>query len=319
MNETEALSKLIPPGQRRPWKPAQGVIQILVTSSCDLACHNCTQASNVRRPHWAMTPTQFETAVQSLAGYFGTVGVFGGNPALSKHFPAYCEILSRHFPKKQRGLWCNHPRGHGAVMRETFNPGVSNLNVHRSQEAYAEFKRDWPESNPFGLTEQDEGRHAPVFVSMRQMDRLRMPDGREVENTEENRWELISTCDLNRHWSAGIGVVCDSVLGYFCEIAMAQAILTSDPSTGAPVEPGWWRRPMSAFAEQARRHCHGCGVPLRGYGQRSTAPLGVSQVSWGYQPVYEPRRGGVEVVTTVEELKAQALGKFTEYRKNSRL
>src|SRR5690606_32211808 len=127
-----------------------------VTRACDLSCHHCTQGSNLAGKPVVMTPDEFETAVKSLGfgvpgqqPYFGVVGVFGGNPALSPHFEAYCEILRAHVPFAQRGLWCNHPRGQGAAMRITFNPKVSNLNCHLSSEAHAEFSRDWPESIPY--------------------------------------------------------------------------------------------------------------------------------------------------------------------------
>jgi hypothetical protein len=65
---------------------------------------------------------------------------------------------------EQRGLWCNHPKGNAKVMRETFNPRVSNLNVQLDREAYDEFKRDWPECMPVGLDK--DSRHSPVYASM---------------------------------------------------------------------------------------------------------------------------------------------------------
>ena len=76
-----------------------------------------------------MSPEHFEQAVRSLGFpcrqaqghiYFGVVGLFGGNPALSPHFEAYCRILKGLVPYAQRGLWCNHPCGKGKLMRETF-------------------------------------------------------------------------------------------------------------------------------------------------------------------------------------------------------
>ena len=54
--------------------------------------------------------------------------------------------LSPHVPYLQRGLWSNNLRGQGEHARATFCPQHSNLNVHLSGEAYAEFARDWPES-----------------------------------------------------------------------------------------------------------------------------------------------------------------------------
>ena len=165
MNEQECLNKMVAPGTRRPGKYREGVIQIHVTRACDLACYNCTQASHLGGKTEFMSEEHFEQACLSLKDYFGVVGVFGGNPALSPHFARYCAIMREIIPFAQRGLWCNHPRGKGKFMRGTFNPAVSNLNVHLSQEAADEFKRDWPECHVVGLRE--DSRHSPPWVAMK--------------------------------------------------------------------------------------------------------------------------------------------------------
>lgn len=333
MTEIECLSRMIAPGTPRPGKWRQGVIQILVTSSCDLGCFNCTQASNLRRPKWFMSPEHFDQACKSLVGYFGVIGVFGGNPALSPHFPAYCEILRSHFPKVQCGLWCNHPRGHGKVMRETFNHAHSNLNTHLSQEAYKEFKRDWPESMPFG--HDKDSRHSPAgLVSMKD---LGVP--------EEKRWELISRCDINQHWSAGISVFRDELKAWFCEIAMAQAVFMQDdpyyPDTGLvipcpicgsygnPNRPNddyrcgecqdtpWWQYPMTTFRDQVRHHCHNCAVPLRGKGELacSSSPEIGEEVSPMYADKFQPKSKDrpVSIVSSLEDFRSQESRRVIDY------
>jgi len=309
MNKSECLSKMVAPGTRRAGKWREGVIQILVTSSCDLSCFNCTQGSNLRRVKWAMSPEQFEQACISLKGYFGVVGVFGGNPALSPYFKDYCSIISKHIPKKQCGLWCNHPQGHGKIMRQTFNPGHSNLNVHLSQSAFDEFKKDWPECHPVGL--HQDSRHAPVFASMRDLD---VP--------EEKRWELISRCDINQHWSALIGVFRDEVRAWFCEVAGAQAILKQNdpdyPDTGMSVVPDWWKLPMEQFQSQVEAHCHDCGVPLRGYGELAQGSDGVEQTTEFYKDEYLSKKKDrfVDVVTQLQDLRPQGVGKVIDYIQN---
>ncbi len=147
MTEQECLANMVAPGQRRPTKWMEGVIQICVTSSCDKSCCNCTQASNVRREPWFMTPVQFEQALLSLKGYFGVVGVFGGNPAVSPYFMDYCRLMREHVPFKQRGIWCNNPisLAKAREMSITYNNQFSNLNVHLDQAAYNLFKQGWPE------------------------------------------------------------------------------------------------------------------------------------------------------------------------------
>src|SRR5690606_16926104 len=106
-----------------------------------------------------------------------------------------------------------------SIMRDTFNPAVSNLNVHLDKNAYEQFKRDWKESNPFGLT--SDSRHSPVHVSMK-----------EVIDDREEMERRISNCDINKHWSAMCVMINDNLYGYFCEIAGSQAILFSNPNTG---------------------------------------------------------------------------------------
>lgn len=274
-----------------------------------------------------MTPGQFEAACQSLKGYFGVIGVFGGNPATSKYFEECCDILCKYFPYEQRGLWCNNPLGKGKVMRRVFNPAISNLNVHLDRAAYDEFKRDWPESMPCGL--QEDSRHSPPWVAMK-----------DVIDDESKRWELISGCDINRLWSAMIGVFRGQLRAWFCEIAGAQAILHEDepdyPDTGLPITSGesllryakdresgagmWWQLPMECFKDQVRKHCHECGVPLRGYGALAQGSESqVEQVSQTHAEVYKPKKKGRRVeLVTVEEQLGQRLGIMTHYLQNSR-
>jgi hypothetical protein len=351
MTESEALARMIPPGKVRRGKPNGGVIQILVTSSCNLSCFSCTQASQIRRKPWFMTPAQFEQAVLSLEGYFGTVGVFGGCPTISPHFEAYCEILRRHVPRERCGLWANNLMGKGRACRATFNPAVSNLNVHMDRAAYDEMRRDWPESRPFGL-EQD-SRHSPPYVAMRDVLRIECPickgtgkhhsdpedcgwcDGEGHVYDEGSGWELTSHCPINQHWSAGIGVFRGELRAWFCEIAMAQSILHQDepdyPDTGTPIDAvraaemamcfgaKWWQLPMEAFAGQARKHCGDCGVPMQGYGELAQAKDGKEQVSRTHAAVFKPKPSGraVELVTAREQL-GRPLELMTDYLGNSR-
>lgn len=311
MNEQEALRKMVPPGQKRAAAGGAfrgGVIQIHVTRACDKACFGCTQGSNLGGKPVMITVEQFEQACASLADYFGICGIFGGNPAVHPQFDELCRILAKYIPFERRGLWCNNPMGKGRIMRKTFNPHVSNLNVHLDGVAYNEFKRDWPESMPFGLTE--DSRHSPPFVAMLDV----VPD-------ESERWDLIGNCDINQNWSAMVCSVRGQLRGYFCEIAGAQAMLHQDdpnwPDTGIPVEPGWWKRPMADFADQVRFHCHRCGVPLKGYGELAVGGT-VEQTSTTHADVYKPKRTGREVqLVTLRTQLGNPLDKMTDYLGNS--
>lgn len=309
MTEQEALAIMVAPGTKRPGSYRQGVIQIHITRACDKACFGCTQGSQLAGKAPMITPEQFEEAVASLDGYFGVVGVFGGNPALHKEFPLLCEILRKHVPFERRGLWCNNPLGHGAVMRQTFDPSVSNLNVHLDQAAYDEFRRDWPECRPVGLTK--DSRHSPPYTAIK-----------DLVADEGERWALISNCDINKYWSAMVGVFRNQVRAWFCEIAGAQAMLHQAepdyPDTGVAANKDWWRQSMSAFATQVRKHCQDCGVPLRGHGELATAPDGLEQVTQTHADVFRPKRKGrrVELVTVRGQL-GDVLGKMTDYIGNA--
>lgn len=372
MTEQEALAKMVSPGTRRKGKYREGVIQIHVARACDKACFGCTQGSNLTGPPRFIDPHVFEQCVKSLRGYFGVVGIFGGNPATHPAFGQLCAILREHIPFEQRGLWCNHPLGNGGVMRDTFNPSVSNLNVHLDRKAYDEFKRDWPECRPVGLT--DDSRHSPPFVAMRDVlkrtcsmcggagninnpklgscvERITCPrcDGSTTEYDESRAWDLISRCPINQHWSAMCGQFRGEARAWFCEIAGAQAILHQDepdyPDTGViiqdheggevacgfqfvhwePHDGGarlarWWEFPMSMYANQVRKHCHDCGVPMQGYGALAQNEAGVEQVSATHAGVYQPKRKGRRVeLVTVEEQLGKRLELMTKYLQNSKV
>jgi hypothetical protein len=256
----DALKQMVLPSHRRPvWMG--GICQIMVTRACNLSCVHCTQGSNLAGKPVVMKPDEFERAVKSLAGYWGVVGTFGGNPAMSPYFEDYCRILRAHVPLKRRGLWCNHPKGKGKLCRITFWPGHSNLNCHLDREAYDEFARDWPESIPYLKGMDRDSIHSAPFVAIK-----------DVIEDEGVMWDMISNCDINRFWSACIGVVPGKGLRAFvCELMYSQAALHADdpdwPDTGLEVAPGWWRKPLADFEHQFRHGCPACGIAMRREGQ----------------------------------------------------
>ena len=282
--------QMVVPGQKRPGVWNGGVIQIMVTRACDLACHSCTAGSQLISRPAVMTPDQFEAAVRSLGfgvpgqePYWGIVGVFGGNPCSSRYFEDYCRILRGLVPFNQRGVWTNNLLGKGALCRITFNPKTSNVNTHQNADAYAEFEREWPEAIAArkehvlrGLN--DDSLHGSPYISMKDLETLPFPDGTDRENTEENRWKLIGGCTINKGWSAMVCLVGGELRAFACEIQGHMAALHADnpdwagtgkpmPDLGLPVEPGWWRRPAADFDAQFREMCHHCAVPLNRPGQ----------------------------------------------------
>lgn len=354
MTETECLNKMVPPGKIRPGKMGGGgVVQIHLTRACSLSCFNCTQLSNLRGPYTFMSLENFEKAVLSLQGYFGLVALFGGQPSLHPKFPKICEILVKHVPIEKRGLWTNALNGHGAVCRETFLPKNCNLNVHLSQAAYDEFKRDWPESNPFGLHE--DSRHSSLWAAMRDVsvpadsyvteeDRSKLVKGMSDQIrllTEGEIYALASGCDINRDWSPLVGEFRGELRAWWCEIAGAQAMIHQhepdypdtglDPTVEWAVEDcrehlfggptaKWWQLGMHEFRQQVGFHCFRCGVPLRGHGELAQATQGVEQVSAEHDAIYKPKRPGreVQIVTEISQL-GKPLEKMTKYIQNSKV
>lgn len=386
MNEQECLSKMVAPGQYRKGKYRGGVIQIHVTRACDKSCYGCTQGSNLGGNPGMITLEQFEIAVKSLEGYWGVVGIFGGNPAIHPKFEELCNILRIYIPYEQRGIWSNNPinESKAKAMRQTFNPNVSNLNVHLDPYAMELFSTHWPESKPFGLDK--DSRHSPIYVAMKDVLKTYCPncqgqgimwdgyiynsdiecpvcEGRKEIYAKGKAWELISNCDINQHWSAMIGVFRGKVRAWFCEIAGAQSMLHQHdptyPDTGidptkewpeTELRPNgkWWQLPMRDFSHQVRKHCHDCGVPMRGYGELAQSePIpcpncgdlpkdsphrkGCSickdtqyissreQVSATHQSIFKPKDKGrrVELVTVPSQL-GKPLERMTDYLGNAR-
>ncbi len=237
--------------------------------------------------------------------------------------------------------------GKGKKMREVFNPHVSNINTHLDRAAAAEFRRDWPEAMLVG--QRDDSRHSPVYVAMKDLNKLPVFDAShrlvgEMENTEANRHTVIADCDINRHWSSLVGIFRDQVRGWFCEIAASQAIMHQHeedyPDTGLAIgsdglthyvwtEPGggirsetipWWQFPMSAFVDQVQKHCHECSVPLRGYGELAQGATGTEQVSATHATIYKPKVKGraVEVVTELHQINPGRIERMTAYLQNAK-
>lgn len=304
MLRREALERMVPPGKPRHLIWRGGIIQIWVTRACDRACPNCTQGSNLKahpKEDMFISVDNFEIAVKSLEEYYGVVGIFGGNPVLHPEFETLCEILCKHIPKVQRGIWCNNPLGKGSLLRKVFHPKYSNLNVHGNAKAFDEFVNDWPESKPFGLQPSD---HSPVHGSML-----------DVGMTEGERWKFISQCDINQRWSAMIAQFRGEPRAWFCEIAGSQSILWQHdpnyPDTGIYPKAGWWREGMDRFAHQVDHHCHNCLVPLIGKGSKDSDNQ--SQITKTYLPVYKPKTGEVKVLEDFHEVKPHSRSRATDY------
>lgn len=81
---------------------------------------------------------------------------------------------------------------------------------------------------------------------------------------------------------------------------------------------------MHYFIEQVRRHCHSCGVPLRGKGQLAIGgdfdANAVEQVSATHQGVYNPKRKSrrVELITVDNVTNLGHVDVTTHYLQNAK-
>lgn len=254
-----------------------------------------------------MTLDQFEQAMQSLEGYFGTVGLMGGCPNLHPQFETICEIMAAYIKPDHRGIWTNELIGTGPICRKYLCPSVSNFNLHCNASAAEEFKRDWPEAVPYLKGIDEDSDHAPVWVSMR-----------DLGIQEEERWERIASCDINAHWSAMIIPIHGEVRGFFCEIAARMCAMHADDPNwpqwlGVPVVPGWWQLNMNDFGDQVDQCCHNCGVPMRGSPQLALGGE-KEQISPTHAPFFKPKdsKRTVEIVTLQSQLGSRS-DRMTHY------
>src|SRR4051812_33792441 len=107
----------------------------------------------------------------------------------------------------------------------------------------------------------------------------------------------------------------------------------ANPDYGKPLDEGpvaWWELPMLSFSSQFRKHCHECGIPLRGHGELAQADMLPSsshnrgsetfheQTSKTHASIYLPKRTGrsVQLVMAPDELGAP-VPRVIDYLRNA--
>jgi organic radical activating enzyme len=236
------------------------IICIDVTSKCDLACSNCTRLLAQQEKDWEMTPENFRLALRSLKDYFGIIAMIGGNPCMHSKFPELCAIFEEEIPEKlQRGLWTNNPFKHEALCEKTF--GTYNLNAHGEERAKPALERLTTAAKSDGRiawTYMGNSVHAPLLTAIKDI------------YAPGEMWEKITQCEINRDWSASIVQnKAGELRAYFCEVA-ASFDLARGGDHGHPVFPGWWQRHITAYADQIKHFCPGCGVAAKMHGQKDS-------------------------------------------------
>lgn len=225
------------------------IICVDVTNKCDLHCSNCTRLLKNQTSFWDMTPENFRLALRSLRGFNGVIAMIGGNPCVHKQFAELCQIFTEEVPiKSQRGLWSNNLFDYEQLVADTF--GFFNLNPHndqRGRKSLERLKKLIPRVNFFN----GHSHHSPLLTAVQDL----YPDKTEM-------WDQISTCDINRQWSATVLQNKGELRAYFCEVA-GSFDLARGEDYGYPVVEGWWNKPLQDFTSQVKKFCPGCGVPAR--------------------------------------------------------
>lgn len=228
------------------------IICIDVTNKCDLACSNCTRLLENQDHFWEITPDNFRLALRSLKGYWGVIAMIGGNPCMHRNFEELCRIFEEEVPNKlQRGLWTNNYFKHRELCEKTF--GTFNLNSHgeqRAEQGLTELAAAARSSGGVAWNYRGHSNHAPLLTAVKDL------------YPEQEMWDRISSCDINREWSASIVQNKGNLRVYFCEVAAAFD-LARNTDHGMPVEEGWWNKHITDFSDQVKRFCPGCGVPAK--------------------------------------------------------
>jgi len=210
------------------------IIQIDVTNACERKCANCTHLVHHCPNTWFMDLDVFGDAVASLSDFPGVVGIIGGNPPLHPRIEEMVRHMARVREPGKRGFWTSGGKN-WPELKAKYNITLSggwylNENLHDSDIL-----------------------HQPVLVAVKDV----------VD--EETAKRLIDRCWINLVWSASI-----TPKGcYLCEVAACRD-MAEDKNVGLPIEPGWWKKPVSAFQKQIDAFCGLCGCPVPLHPRRDT-------------------------------------------------
>ena len=202
-------------------------IHIEITNACNLVCANCTRFVGHHRKPFFMSLNEIQTAIESLEGFPGNIGMMGGEPTMHPKFHDICKLFQKFIPdKKRRQLWTNGFKWgkHEKIIYETFYKYNILYNDHKSPE----------------------GVHQPLLMA-----------AKDLVEEKEYMWELIDKCWIQERWSSSI----TPKGGFFCEVAAAQDHLFDGPG-GYSLEKGWWNKTPADFQDQVKKYCENCSAAI---------------------------------------------------------
>ena len=205
------------------------VIQVEITNACHLSCANCTRHVGHHRNPFFMDLDMVEKAINSLLDFPGRIGIMGGEPTMHPKFAEITALYREMVPDRKRREFWSAGFGwmkHKDAILETWDRELISYNDHLGMDC----------------------KHQPLLIAID-----------EVVEDEQWRAELIDACRFGNRWSASI----TPRGGFFCEIAASADWLFDGPG-GYPIEPGWWNKKDTQFADQIERYCNKCSgaIPL---------------------------------------------------------
>lgn len=204
--------------------------QIDITNVCPLDCVYCDRYIRHTRKDqgYFMTLDEVESAIDSLNGWTGHIGIMGGEPTVHPYFEKICYLLQRKYSRRKYQLFTM-----GGHKCEEYSKLIKETFYHVCL-------------NPHDAYQQSICLHQPITVAIQ--------DAVEDDNY---RKDLIDNCWVQRTWCPTIG----PKGAFFCEIAFALDIILDGPG-GYPVELGWWKKSPKQFQDQVERYCKYCGMPI---------------------------------------------------------
>ena len=226
----------------------QKAIQIDITNVCSKKCSNCTRFCGHHKDPFFMTLDQFKSAVDSLSGYNGIVGIIGGEPTLHPMFEEFTKYIEEKRPDPSRG-----------TSQYEFLPSFSKCHVETMK--FGDWKKGlWTCLGP-GYKRNYEViqrayRYQCINDHLGKSSHLALLLPRKELGISDDEWiGFRNRCWVQKLWSATI----TPKGAFFCEVAAALSHLLNE-SDGIAVEPGWWRKEPEEFGDQLKlcEYCSAC-------------------------------------------------------------